>query len=361
MMSNVIFMYSLCHKCVTKTGLAFYLFSCIKALFFITKRKGKSMIYVLLALGLFLLAFGGDTMVSGAVALAKKMGISTLLIGLTLVGFGTSTPELLTSLLAVFKGSNDIALGNVVGSNIANILLVLGMAAVITPVTVDMKAFKRDGGFLALSCIMLIMALFFGQIGRMMGAVLVAMLIGYIVYSYISDKKQQKKKKEKCATSPTDEIETAPNMPTWLALVKAIGGIALMMLGAKLLVDNSIILARSWGVSEAVIGLTIVAVGTSLPELATSVMCSIRGHADVAFGNVVGSNIYNALFILGVTALFLPITVPANMSTDVWIMTVVTALLIAIALWQKRFSRSIGFAFLCVYAGYNYYLYTLPM
>lgn len=317
------------------------------------------MIYVLLILGLCLLAFGGDTMVSGAVALAKKMGISTLLIGLTLVGFGTSTPELLTSLLAAIKGSNDIALGNVVGSNVANILLVLGMAAVIAPVNVDIKAFKRDGGFLALSCIMLIIALFLGQIGRIMGMVLMAMLIGYIIYSYITDKKQTSKTRAK----NTDISDTKKEVliPTWLALFKTIGGIALMMLGAKLLVDNSIILARSWGVSEAVIGLTIVAVGTSLPELATSVMSAIRGHNDVAFGNIVGSNIYNSLFILGTTAVFLPIAIPANMSTDVWIMTGVTAVLIGIALWQKRFSRPVGFAFLGAYILYNYYLYTLPM
>ena len=313
------------------------------------------MIYALLILGLILLAFGGDTMVSGAVALAKKMGLSTLLIGLTLVGFGTSTPELLTSIMAAIKGSNAIALGNVVGSNIANILLVLGVAALIAPVNVNIKAFKRDGGFLALSCVMLILALFLGQIGFIMGAILVAMLIGYIVYSYISDKKQQSK------TTNENESTATPVIPIWLALIKTFGGIALMMLGAKLLVDNSIILARNWGVSEAVIGLTIVAVGTSLPELATSVMSAIRGHNDVAFGNVVGSNIYNTLFILGCTALFLPIAVPASMGTDILLMTIITAILIGVALWQKRFSRSIGFAFLCAYAGYNYYLYTLPM
>lgn len=311
------------------------------------------MIYVLLILGLSLLFFGGNAMVSGAVALAKKMGISTLLIGLTLVGFGTSTPELLTSLLAAIKGVNDIALGNVVGSNTANILLILGLSAIVSPVTVDIKAFKRDGGFLALSCVMLILALFLGQIGRLMGGFLVAMLVGYIVYSYITDKQQN--------ASAEPVSGTAPETPVWLDLIKAIGGIALMMLGAKLLVDNSIILARSWGVSEAVIGLTIVAVGTSLPELAASVISAFKGHNDVAFGNVVGSNIYNALFILGITAIFLPITIPSSMGPDMWIMTAVTAALIGIAVWQKRFSRPIGFAFLGAYIAYNYYLYTLPM
>ena len=316
------------------------------------------MIYILLILGLVLLAFGGDTMVSGAVALAKKMGISTLLIGLTLVGFGTSTPELLTSLLAAVKGSNEIALGNVVGSSTANILLVLGLAAVIAPVRVDLKAFKRDGGFLALSCVVLIGALFLGEIGRMMGGLLVCLLIGYVVYSYVTDK-QQNTKQVSVEKLPTDS-QQEKNIPTWMAFIKAVGGIALMMLGAKLLVDNSIILARSWGVSEAVIGLTIVAVGTSLPELATSVMSAIRGHNDVAFGNVVGSNIYNALFILGITALFLPIAVPLKMGADVLIMTAVTAVLIGIAFWKKQFSRPVGVVFLCAYAAYNYYLYTMP-
>ncbi len=312
------------------------------------------MTYAFLILGLFLLAFGGDTMVSGSVALAKKMGVSTLLIGLTLVGFGTSTPELLTSLLAVIKGSNEIALGNVIGSNIANVLLVLGMAATIAPVHVDIKSFNRDGGFLALSCVLLLAALFLGQISRIMGAILVALLVGYIVYSYLSDKKQQSKK-------TVDENEQKPVISVGLAFVKTVGGIALMMLGAKLLVDNSIVLARSWGVSEAVIGLTIVAVGTSLPELATSVMSAIRGHNDVAFGNVVGSNIYNALFILGCTALFLPIGVPQSMGTDILLMTAVTGVLIGVAFWKKQFTRPIGFVFLSIYALYNYYLYTLPV
>lgn len=316
------------------------------------------MIYLMLLLGLFLLAFGGDTMVSGSVALAKKMGVSTLLIGLTLVGFGTSTPELLTSLMAVFKGSEGIAVGNVVGSNIANILLVLGMAAVIAPVQVDIKSFKRDGSFLGISCVMLILAALIGRINALFGFVLTALLITYVVYSYISDKKHQKKKRAQMSAEEQEICQVA-HMPTWKALVKAIGGIALTMLGAKLLVDNSIVLAQQWGVSESVIGLTIVAVGTSLPELATSVMSAIRGHNDVAFGNVVGSNIYNALFILGVTALFMPIVVPAGMGKDVILMVLITSVLIGIAFWKKKFSRPIGWMFLGVYAVYNYYLYML--
>lgn len=313
------------------------------------------MIYIWLLLGLFLLAWGGDVMVNGSVALAKKLGVSSLLIGLTLVGFGTSTPELLTSLIAVYKGSEGIAVGNVVGSNIANILLVLGMAAFIVPVKIDVKAFKRDGAFLAVATLGLIVALIVGKINFIMGAVLVSLLILYVAYSYYSDKKEQK------CLNATENVSTQEmKTPLFLSLLKAVGGIALTILGAKLLVDNSIVLAREWGVSEAVIGLTIVAVGTSLPELATSVAASFKGQSAVAFGNVVGSNIYNALFILGLTALFMPVTVPESMGPDVILMTLVTAVLIGVAFWKKQFSRSIGFAFLCAYAGYTYYLYTLP-
>lgn len=314
------------------------------------------MIYMWLLLGLFLLAWGGDVMVNGSVALAKRLGVSSLLIGLTLVGFGTSTPELLTSLIAVYKGSEGIAVGNVVGSNIANILLVLGMAAFVVPVKIDVKAFKRDGAFLAVATLGLIVALIVGKINFAMGAVLVSLLVLYVAYSYYSDKKEQKCLNAKEDVS-TQEIKT----PLFLSLVKAVGGIVLTILGAKLLVDNAIVLAREWDVSEAVIGLTIVAVGTSLPELATSVAASFKGQSAVAFGNVVGSNIYNALFILGLTALFMPVTVPESMGPDVILMTLVTAVLIGIAFWKKQFSRSIGFAFLCAYAGYTYYLYTLPM
>lgn len=309
------------------------------------------MIYLCLTLGLFLLAFGGDTMVNGAVALAKRMGLSPLLIGLTLVGFGTSTPELLTSITAIIKKSDGIAVGNVVGSNIANILLVLGMAAIISPIHVDLKSFKRDSLFLTLATVGLIVAALSGQIPSVMGALLVGLLIFYVIYSYCSDKKHQKKKN---AEQPQS---TEKQTPIWWALIKTVGGIALTMLGAKLLVDNSIILARNWGISEAVIGLTIVAVGTSLPELATSVIAAIRKQNDVAFGNVVGSNIYNALFILGICALFMTVQVPTTMRIDVALMAIITAILIGIAFWKKQISRPVGALFLIAYAIYTYYLF----
>ena len=304
------------------------------------------MIYVWLVLGFACLIYGGNWLVDGSVKLAKRLGVSPLLIGLTLVGFGTSTPELVTSLLAVFDKSEGIAVGNVVGSNIANILLVLGVAAVISPVKVDIKSFRRDGLFLTLATLALVVAVLLGRIGFLMGCVLVGMLTFYVVYSYVSDKKQQQL---------SDNTPVAGN-PIW-ALGQAVIGIALTVWGAKLLVENASLLAREWNISERVIGLTIVAVGTSLPELITSIMSAIHKHNDVAFGNVVGSNIYNALFILGLTAVFMPIVIRESMGFDLWTMVGATAALIGVAFWKKEFSRTIGVLFLLAYAGYVWRLF----
>ena len=301
------------------------------------------MTYLLLSLGLLLLFVGGDWLVSGSVAVAKRMKVSPLLIGLTLVGFGTSTPELTTSLIATYKGSNGIAIGNVVGSNIANILLILGVTALILPVQVKGKSIRRDSAFLIFSCLLLLSSLAFGSIGRIMGLIMVVSLAFYVVYCYRTEREEA-----------TDENEKMP--PLWRSIVLTFVGIGLTMLGAKFLVDNSVILARTWGISESVIGLTIVAVGTSLPELAASVMSSIRKHSDVALGNVVGSNIYNSLFILGVTSLCMPIQIPAGMWIDMLIMTGVTALMIGIALGWKVFTRTTGLLFLILYAIYIAYL-----
>ena len=301
----------------------------------------------MLALGLFLLVYGGNMLVDGSVVVAKKMGLSSLVIGLVLVGFGTSTPELLASLISVYKGSNGIAVGNVIGSNIANILLVLGLAALVHPIQIDIKDFKRDGVVLMVASLMVLGASFLGIINRLMGLVFVLVLMGYVYYCYKTDKKNHQ-----------DEIEIPQNtLSLPKALFKSIIGIALTMLGAKFLIDNAITLARLWGVSEAVIGLTIVAVGTSLPELTASVIASIKKENGVAFGNVVGSNIYNALFILGTVALLLPIKIDASMQIDSLIMLLVASVLTGIAFWKKEFSRSVGLLFVLSYIGYVFYLF----
>lgn len=306
------------------------------------------MVYLMLALGLFLLVYGGNMLVDGSVHVAKRLGLSSLVIGLVLVGFGTSTPELLASLISVMRGSNGIAVGNVIGSNIANILLVLGLAALVHPVKIDIKDFKRDGFVLMLASILVVGAVYYGVVTRLIGLIFVAILAGYVYYCYKSDKKNHQEE--------TLE-ENTPVLSLPKALLKSVVGIALTMLGAKFLIDNAITLARLWGVSEAVIGLTIVAVGTSLPELTASVIASIKKENGVAFGNVVGSNIYNALFILGMVALILPINVGADMKLDAVIMMMVAALLTGIAFWKKEFSRSVGALFLCAYVGYMFYLF----
>ena len=304
------------------------------------------MAYLLLVLGFLGLIYGGNLLVDGSVRLARKWGVSPLLIGLTLVGFGTSTPELMTSLLAVFQGAEGIAVGNVIGSNIANILLVLGVAALLSPVPVDRRAFKRDGLFLGISTLALIFAVFSGKIGHWDGIILVGILIFYVAYSYWSDKKRYKRDEHR---------ETAGS--GIVALIQTVGGIALTLAGAKLLVWSATDLAVRWGVSQSVIGLSIVAVGTSLPELITSIIAALHRENEVAFGNVVGSNIYNALFILGLTAIFIPVRVPEGMGEDLWIMVASTAALMGIALWKKEFTRWVGALFLMAYAVYVWRLF----
>ncbi len=300
------------------------------------------MTYLLLVLGLFLLFIGGDWLVAGSVAVARRLKVSPLLIGLTLVGFGTSTPELAASLIAIREGVDGIAVGNVVGSNIANILLVLGVAALLNPVHVKGKSFRRDAAFLVFSTLVLVGAASFGTIGHLLGAVMVGALIFYVIYSYKTEKEISEEKEK--------------TVPLINSLCRTIAGIFLTLFGAKLLVDNSVALAHTWGISEAVIGLTIVAVGTSLPELATSIMSALKKHNDVAFGNVIGSNIYNSLFILGATALFMPVQIPEGIWIDMLIMIFVTALMIVIAFAFKKYTRWMGALFLILYALHIAYL-----
>lgn len=299
--------------------------------------------------GFALLIAGGEALVRGAVSVATRLGVSPLLIGLTLVGFGTSTPELVTSLQAAFDGRPGIAVGNVVGSNIANVLLIMGVAAAITPVVVARKGFGRDATALALATALCIWVVLYGTLDRWLGVLLVAGLVLYLVIAYVTDRQ------DVAAAAP--DLDAPLPGPLWVALALAVGGIAVTILGAGIAVDAAVALALQWGLSETVVGLTIVAVGTSLPELVTSVMAALRREAGLAFGNVVGSNIYNILGILGITALVKPIAVPPQIAVlDIWVMTAATLALIgAVLLWQ-RFGRAVGLGFLAAYAGYTGWL-----
>ena len=303
------------------------------------------MLFLELAAGFGLLLLGGESLVRGAAGLALRMGVSPLLIGLTVVGFGTSMPELVTSLEAAFAGSPGIAIGNVVGSNTANVLLILGVAALLAPIPVRRAAFLRDGSvaaFAALACLAVILV---GSLERASGLILVALLIGYIVFAA---------RRERMAPAAEDPLKGARRgMAVPVALGFALGGLAMTVLGARLLVGGAIALAEVAGVSDTVIGLTVVAVGTSLPELATSVMAAWRREPEIAFGNIVGSNIYNVLGILGITAAVHPIPVPEEIVRfDIWVMLAASAAMTAAAVTGWTITRREGAAMLAAYVLY---------
>jgi cation:H+ antiporter len=311
-----------------------------------------------IALGLVLLVAGGELLVRGAVASAKALGVSPLLIGLTLVGFGTSTPELVTSVTAALEGSPGIAVGNVVGSNTANILFILGLAAVIYPLAIDPKGFKRDAIMVVAAALACMGVVLYGRMGMLLGIVFVISLAVYMVFVYL----QEKRAPDEAAVVAEHRAEDAPKGPgnITLSIIMAIAGIAITIFGAGFLVDGSIALAKGLGVSDTIIGLTIVAVGTSMPELVTSVMAALRKHADVAYGNIVGSNIYNVLFILGTTSIIQPIEMPPQIASfDIWVMLAATALLVFFARTGVKLQRWEGAVFLACYVGYTGYLISI--
>ncbi|WP_029009360.1 calcium/sodium antiporter [Azospirillum halopraeferens] len=312
------------------------------------------MTIVELCAGLLLLLGGGEALVKGSVAVATRMGVSPLLIGLTLVGFGTSTPELMTSLRAAQLGSPGIAVGNVVGSNIANVLLILGIGALLLPIVTTREAFRRDGSVLVGSGVLLVaVVLLAGTMERWTGAVFLVLLLAYTVHTYRTERLPAGGPDAGGDGAAGTPPESPPGMGVVPAVLLAVAGIAAVVYGADLLVGASLVLARAAGLSEAVIGLTLVAVGTSLPELVTTVTAAIRRQGDVAFGNVVGSTIFNTFGILGVTAVVQPIPVPAEIVLfDIWVMLAAALLLAVFATTGWRINRWEGVAFLAGYAAY---------
>ncbi|ACM00809.1 calcium/sodium antiporter [Cereibacter sphaeroides] len=300
------------------------------------------MVYILFVAGLLGLFFGGEFLVRGAANVARSYRISPMVIGLTIVGFGTSTPELLVSLNAALDGASSIAVGNVLGSNIANILLILGLAALIYPVAVDGRRVWKDLAFMVGATVLLWIMLLGDGLSRVEAGVLVAALMGFLVSSFLSGR--------------TEAEETDPEAltPVWKSALITLGGLVVLMVGARLLVDSSTQIARSFGISEAVIGLTIVAVGTSLPELATSAIAAWRKHSEIAVGNVIGSNIFNVLGILGITGLVLPIQGldPRFLREDMpWVLGC-SLLLVLLAFALKGVPRWAGALLLAAYGGY---------
>lgn len=313
--------------------------------------------------GLVLLIAGGELLVRGAVQVATGMGVSPLVIGLTLVGFGTSTPELVTSVQAALTGAPGIAYGNIVGSNIANSLLIAGAAALLSPMLIASSALKRDGTVMLVITVMFSIVAFAMPLGRAVGAIFVAALVTYIYIAF---------RQERSATSPdhgaiydkslalqeADAALALPARPQKSLLVStliALGGLVLVVIGGRFLVGGAVSLARGFGISETVIGLTIVAVGTSMPEFVTSVVAGLRKQGDVAFGNIVGSNIYNILGIGGFTALIAPGAVPVEIvSFDNLVMIGVSLALVTFAWTGLRIARWEGALLLGGYVAYVY-------
>lgn len=297
------------------------------------------------------LLLGGGLLVRGSVAVAERLGVSKLLVGLVLVGFGTSTPELVTSLKAALSGSPGIALGNVIGSNIANVLLILGITAVLCPIPCDPRAFRRDAVALASATGLCVAVTMTGEFQRLAGLAFLAGLAGYLVVAY----RMERTLPDHAAAVHTGQIELAGSTPRSLSLGLglALGGMALIVGGAHFLVVGAVDVAVALGISEAVVGLTLVAVGTSLPELTTSMVAAMRKQTDLAFGNIIGSNLFNILGILGVTALVQPIPVPAGITSyDLWFLAGSTVLVLLFAMTRWRVSRAEGLIFLLAYAGY---------
>lgn len=308
--------------------------------------------YIFIAAGLICLFGGGEALVRGSSATARNLGVSPLLIGLTLVGFGTSAPELMTSVTAALAGSPGIAVGNIVGSNIANILLILGITAVFVPIVTMRAAILRDGLALCLAtaaCLAIVLA---GFAERLYGVGLVILLLLYLAYTI----RRERHAKDPASDLHRAESEIAEPGPKRLivALIMASAGLAVTLLGAKLLVSGAIALAETAGMSQTMIGLTIVAIGTSLPELSASIIAAIRRQTDLALGNILGSNLFNTLGILGVTALIHPIEIPVEIARfDIWVMIAATGVMLVFALTGGRICRQEGGVLLL---GYGIYL-----
>ncbi|HEM46717.1 MAG TPA: calcium/sodium antiporter [Alphaproteobacteria bacterium] len=302
-------------------------------------------------LGLGILLLGGEGTLRGAIGLARLLGVSPAMIGLTVVAFGTSAPELVVSLEASIAGSPAIAIGNVIGSNIANIMLILGAGAIIAPLVCDPRAVRRDATAMLAALVLLVGLGISGAILAWQGVLMIAVLVVYVMWSYRNDRNDG---------SPVSELhvreaEETAGVPRAVPVVAfyVVGGLLALIGGAKLLVDGAVGIARTAGVSESVIGLSLVAVGTSLPELTATAVAAWRRHTDVAVANILGSNLFNVLLILGAASLAAPLPIsPDFIAVDLWVMLAAGVVLIPIMVTGWHISRSEGALLLTLYALY---------
>jgi cation:H+ antiporter len=314
----------------------------------------------LLLAGFAALYFGADWLVRGSVALALRLGIPPVIVGLTIVAFGTSSPELLVSFNAGRMGNADIAIGNVIGSNIANIALILGAAALIRPIVLNLRAVRFDVIFMLAVSILFTVMVLDRDLERPDGLLFLAGMAFYIVYKVRQAMCKMREGRPDVLGSGVEEIEgKARTLPPGRSVLLVVLGIAVLVGGSELFIRGAVTLARMLGVSNVVIGLTVVAFGTSLPELATSVLAAAKGEGDVSLGNVVGSNIFNILFILGVTATVFPIGTGDLSLVDLLVMLGTSILIIPISLIGGRVTRPEAAVLLGLYGGYVYYLYAM--
>lgn len=306
---------------------------------------------LLLLLGLVILVVGGDSLVRGASSIALKLKIQPIVIGLTIVAFGTSAPELVVNIMSAINGSSDLAFGNVIGSNITNILLILGISAIFTPLAVQYNTTWKEIPF----AILAIVAVYFmsndvlfdgvstNLLSRTDGIVLLLLFLIFLYYTLELTKEFY-----------VPEAEKSKEYSVWISLFFVILGLLGLYFGGELIVDNAVILAKMFGMTERIIGLTIVAIGTSLPELATSVIAAYNNKADIAIGNIVGSNIFNTLWILGVTSLIKPMSISSGINSDVIFNIFISVILFLAILFFKKYTiqRWEGILFVLLYLAY---------
>ena len=311
---------------------------------------------LMFVLGLVTLVIGADVLVRGASRLAVSFGVSPLVVGLTVVAFGTSAPEMAVSVGSALAGNPDLAIGNVVGSNIANVLLILGISALITPLLVDEQIIRQEIPIMIGASALLVVMALDGNIGLLESIVLFALVIAYTVFLVIQSRRASK--------AVQDEFETGIPTSTWdshwavqIGLIAA--GLAMLVVGADWLVDAAVAFARAFGVSDLVIGLTVVAVGTSMPEIATSIVAAMRGQRDIAVGNVVGSNVFNILAVLGAAGIASGVGLPVSEAArnfDLWVMLAVAFACLPIMITGREIARWEGVVVLAYYAAYTAWL-----
>ena len=313
---------------------------------------------VLVILGAALLYLGGEALVRSSTNLAKQLGVSSLVIGLTVVAFGTSSPELAATLMSAFQGVPEVAVGNVIGSNIANVGLILGLTAIVYPLLTRRTFALLEVPLMLLIMLAVVPVMWDGQVQRVDGLLLIFFLLIYLLYQF-----------RKGSSQAILEIETgAPTMPVWLALLGTVLGVVILVVGARVFIEGAVNIAEFLGVPKRVIGLTLVAFGTSLPELASSIVAAIRKETDLILGNIIGSNVFNVLAILGITALVHPINpnfsnLMSNTSLliDIGLMMFLGILLIPLMLGKGRLGRLDGTALFVIYIVYIVFLYALKV